>query len=133
MNLTKSKRDTGYKLLVDYNSNLTVELTCSFTDGSVVDRHSSLEWWEGDTLITNETGTNGTWWSREIIKSDSCGVTLRIQNFSVFDYGRFLCKCGVGNYDDGIQFDLEQWYDRSEHKESCESLQNPVVDILPLG
>lgn len=128
LNLTKSQRDAAYELHVGYSSDLTVELTCSFTDRSrsVVSGHSSLDWWEGDTLITNETS------SREIIKSNNCGVTLRIHNISVFDYGRYQCKCGVGNYYNGIQFNLEQWY-QSELKESCEHLQYPIVNILPLG
>lgn len=137
LNLTRARPRPGskivdFKLHADHNGDSTVELTCSVNPGSLASGHISLEWWEGNTLITEEMESNGTQRSREIIKTGNCaGVTMRIYNFGIFDYGRYQCKCHL-NYDRGIQFDLERKLSASE-KVCNNTSDHPVVNILPPG
>ena len=62
-----------------------VEFYCDIMGDSVFP-FNTLQWLDGEMAIENST-------NRELIASGSCRLTLRIHNFSIFDYGVYSCRC----------------------------------------
>lgn len=103
--------------LTSLHLNTTINLTCSPGEGGL-ERHTQLQWW--DEIIPVESSD-----TRDLVRTQDCGLTLRLHSLSMLDFGRYRCRCvrERHGFEHGIQFDLERMW-RDECEES-------VVNLLP--
>ena len=80
----------------------TVELSCRISQLSkaILRHYNRLQWLDGGVAISNST-------HRQLVSKNDTSLTLRISSFTVFDYGKYRCRCiNMYSYEDeGSSFD----------------------------
>ncbi len=94
--LLLASRNDDYSVVAPLAS---IQLTCTHV-GRPLPPHTTIQWWEEAPVVNSPR--------REVLITQNCGLTLRLHNVSLSDYGRYTCKCVqtplVTN--EGIQFPL---------------------------
>ena len=95
----------------------TVDLHCNFEPSSVLQSYNTLQWLDGELPIRNSS-------NRELIENGNCGLTLRIHNFSIRDFGIYTCRC----------FNLYNFWELEEHTNPVYCSQpSRAIELLPNG
>ena len=104
----------------------TVDLHCSFERTSQLQSYNTLQWLDGELPIQNSS-------NRELIKNGKCGLTLKIHNFTIQDYGIYECRCfNLYNYEEFDQCERNSVIDPCIIPVYCSEPSAPI-ELLPNG
>ena len=114
-----------------------IELLCTVEGERYSKAYSKLEWLDGRIPIkttgghfdTNQTTTN----ARKLASNEVCRVSLSINNFTIYDYGEYRCRCLNDYTSEAFPLDRQLKDPRSPSHIGPMCSEEYLIRLLPKG